>query len=101
MAFDDIEHIIVVMMENRSFDNVLGALYPSSGDFDGVGNAKPNVWNNKEYPPCHGTDLTQPNPDPNEKFQFVYHQLFNQELVIDRDGRAATPPPPPPTMQGF
>lgn len=27
MAMKDIEHIVVVMMENRSFDNLLGWLY--------------------------------------------------------------------------
>jgi phospholipase C len=27
MALKDIEHIVVVMMENRSFDNLLGWLY--------------------------------------------------------------------------
>jgi phospholipase C len=102
MGLKNIEHIIVVMLENRSFDNVLGALYPSGPDFDGVGNTcLPNLWNGKEYWPQHGTDLTQPNPDPNEKFQFVHHQMFNCELIIDRDGRAAAPPPPAPTMQGF
>jgi len=102
MAFTDIEHVIVVMMENRSFDNVLGALYPSSATFDGVGNTTlPNRWNHKDYWPKHGTDLTQPDPDPNEEFQFVHHQMFGSPLVIGKDGKAAPPPPPPPTMQGF
>lgn len=102
MAFSDIEHIIVVMMENRSFDNVLGALYPSSSTFDGVGNtALPNLWQGNPYWPVHGTDLTQPDPDPNEEFQFVYHQMFSRPLVIENDGSAAPPPPPEPTMQGF
>lgn len=65
MAFANIEHIIVVMLENRSFDNVLGALYPSRTGFDGVGNAAlPNLWNGKEYRPQHGTDLTQAEPRP-------------------------------------
>jgi phospholipase C len=27
MALKDIEHIVLVMMENRSFDNLLGWLY--------------------------------------------------------------------------
>jgi len=102
MAFKDIEHIIVVMMENRSFDNVLGALYPPGPDFDGVCNTTlPNLWNGNKYWPVHGTDLTQPNPDPNEEFQFVYEQMFSQSLSIKDDGSAAPPPPPPPTMQGF
>jgi phospholipase C len=28
-----IEHIVVLMMENRSFDNVLGRLYPDDPNF--------------------------------------------------------------------
>ncbi len=30
-----IEHFVVLMLENRSFDNLLGGLYPKSKDFDG------------------------------------------------------------------
>jgi phospholipase C len=32
MALNDIEHIIVVMMENRSFDNLLGWLYDNQSN---------------------------------------------------------------------
>lgn len=28
-----IENIVVLMLENRSFDNILGALYPQSSQF--------------------------------------------------------------------
>lgn len=31
-----IEHVIVPMLENRSFDNMLGQLYPRSECFDGL-----------------------------------------------------------------
>ena len=30
-----IEHVILLMFENRSFDNVLGAFYPGSPDRGG------------------------------------------------------------------
>jgi phospholipase C len=30
-----INHIVVLMLENRSFDSVLGMLYPASARFDG------------------------------------------------------------------
>ena len=33
---DQIEHFIVLMLENRSFDCLLGKLYPPSADFDGL-----------------------------------------------------------------
>jgi phospholipase C len=31
-----IKHIVVLMLENRSFDNLLGRLYPKSDTFDGL-----------------------------------------------------------------
>lgn len=68
-GMDRIKHLVVVMMENRSFDNLLGFLYtdlnntppinippPSPGErptFEGLGNASPEspFWNpsNREY----------------------------------------------------
>lgn len=30
-----IDNIVVLMLENRSFDNILGALYPHSSTFEG------------------------------------------------------------------
>jgi phospholipase C len=32
MALENIEHVVVVMMENRSFDNLLGWLYDNLTD---------------------------------------------------------------------
>jgi phospholipase C len=40
-----IEHIVVVMFENRSFDNLLGDLYPSSASFDGLTGSETNPIN--------------------------------------------------------
>ncbi len=31
-----IEHLVVLMLENRSFDNIFGNLYPKSEAFDGL-----------------------------------------------------------------
>jgi phospholipase C len=35
-GLSNINHIVVLMFENRSFDNVLGALYPNSAAFNGL-----------------------------------------------------------------
>jgi len=35
-ALDKISHVVVLMLENRSFDNLLGKLYPKSDHFDGL-----------------------------------------------------------------
>ena len=37
-----IDHIVVLMLENRSFDNLLGALYPTSPQFDGLDGTESN-----------------------------------------------------------
>ncbi|MBV8862445.1 MAG: hypothetical protein JO259_11360 [Mycobacterium sp.] len=35
-GLESIDHVILLMLENRSFDHLLGYLYPRSGDFDGL-----------------------------------------------------------------
>ena len=41
--FDNINHIVVLMMENRSFDSMLGRLYPKSDGFDGINGTETNL----------------------------------------------------------
>ena len=31
-----IEHVVVLMLENRSFDNLFGTLYSKRAEFDGL-----------------------------------------------------------------
>ena len=75
---DKIEHIVVLMMENRSFDNVLGWLYPDNPDFHGVNSAMSNPRPGGGSA-CvgKGTDFTAPYPDPNEPYEYVYRQMYN------------------------
>jgi phospholipase C len=93
---DTFEYVVVLMLENRSFDNILGYLYPSGGPngqpFAGVtGN---NLTNPDEdgnpVPVSVETDFHQPYPDPGEKFNDITAQLFN-----------GAPTTGVPTMQGF
>ena len=98
MALNNIEHIVVVMMENRSFDNLLGWLYDDQTNpppfnfpdqqpttFAGL---KPNTYYNElngnrvyashpptAWPPANNPNVV-PTPDPHEEFQFVTLQLF-------------------------
>jgi phospholipase C len=46
-----IEHIVVLMMENRSFDHMLGYLSLEKGrdDIDGLKRGMSNTWNGKDY----------------------------------------------------
>lgn len=84
-----IDHIVVLMLENRSFDNVLGRLYasdnsepfripPRGQSFDGV--AGKNLSN--PLPGGEGVvsvgisrDLSDPSPDPGEEFEHVSRQV--------------------------
>jgi phospholipase C len=96
---DRINHVVVLMMENRSFDNMLGKLYPASSSFDGLVGTESNldpsgiaiqVWN------CPGTDraaLSIPDPDPGELWEDINEQLFETPTVPH--------PTPTPTMGGF
>jgi phospholipase C len=90
-----IEHIVVLMEENRSFDNLLGW---QSGELDPA-----TMWNltdRGERIPVwrdEGTGyatMTMPDPDPGELFTDMNYQLFESYFVPDVD-------PPPPTMGGF
>jgi len=116
-AFD---HVIVVLFENRSFDNVLGRLYgpEDAKTFEGViGRDLDNpipAWaahgaDRKIVPYAVATDMDSPNPDSGEEYFHTNTQLFG--TIDDHNrfkiGDEATEPwnaPPPgatPTMDGF
>jgi len=98
-SLNEIDHVVVLMLENRSFDNMLGFLYPKSSGFDGLagtefnldaaGNAVP-VWNS---PGSDRPTLSIPDPDPGELWVDINTQLFG----------VATGPSPgqTPDMGGF
>jgi len=94
----NIEHVVVVMMENRSFDNLLGWLYDNDGNrpsfnippqnpptFEGLaGKALYNEFNGIQvpvshpptaWPPANNPNVV-PTPDPNEGFDNVTNQIF-------------------------
>lgn len=75
-----IENIVVLMLENRSFDNVLGALYPASPTFEGL------TFNEVNYslgsPPTPYTIQNNPDStaippiDPGETFMDMNLQIY-------------------------
>jgi len=83
-----LDHVIVVLLENRSLDNVLGRLYgPGDGKtFEGVtGKDLTNPipeWaehgaDRKVVPYAVATDMDSPNPDSGEEYPHTNTQLFN------------------------
>jgi phospholipase C len=86
----NIEHIVVLMLENRSFDHMLGYLSLEHGrdDVDGLKPGMSNKANGKEYPVEHATATHVPDPhwDPD-------HSAAQTELQIGggkMDGFAAS-----------
>jgi phospholipase C len=101
---EQIKHVVVLMLENHSFDHMLGWLYeetppPNGQQYEGL---NWNLWNpldnidadgkpfiekvpiekNGQYKEKYGkpipnpVDFTLPNPDPGEGYRDTNHQLF-------------------------
>jgi phospholipase C len=119
------DHVVLVIFENRSFDNLLGHLYSpeEKPEFEGVIGRDlknpvpswalpvPEVEPGHEpgfvyYGPAPGLDV--PSPDPGEEYQHTNTQLFNNLAPENRGKRAhkmrSTNAPArgqTPTMDGF
>ena len=89
---DKIKHVVVLMLENRSFDNMLGALYgpgnppPRGQQYEGLPAGASNPYNPPQGPASriyawneNNTSLftwTIPDPDPGELFSDMNEQQF-------------------------
>jgi phospholipase C len=117
-----IRHVVVLMLENRSFDNLLGWLYdghtiPDGQEFEGLSthlwnplenidsdgipfveavpiekNGQPKTKYGKPVP--NPVDFTLPKPDPGEGFADTTYQLFQKYQVGEFY-------PPTPINMGF
>ena len=118
-----LDHIVVVMFENRSFDNLLGRLYQPGevASFDGVlGKQLSNpipAWAQDTgggagtVPYGIARDMNTPSPDPGEEYPHVNTQLFgsidplsNRRVLAEHmtaPWNAPADPRQPPTMDGF
>jgi phospholipase C len=87
-APDPIEHVIVLMLENRSFDHMLGGLSEVIADLDGVPKAgqpeRSNRADGKLYKQTAGASRTI-RYDPKHELQHTLNQLFkaNSGFVAD------------------
>jgi phospholipase C len=100
-SLNKIDHVVVLMLENRSFDNMLGQLYPASAAFNGLTGNETNpdangnpvkVWNNS--PDKSKATMTMPDPDPGELWLDINDQIYGTPDV-------PSPPPAPAPMSGF
>jgi phospholipase C len=90
-----IEHLVVLMLENRSFDHMLGYLQSPEYPIDGVSGAESNP--SSDGGPDVGVSRNalvagDLNPDPGHDFDDVTIQVF---------GSRTPPPGAPVTMKGF
>ena len=90
---DNIDHFVVMMFENRSFDHILGFLYDDDGPrdnqpFDGLTGAEVNL--NNDGQPVQVHKLSPDNPfcyftpraDPGEGFSATSAQLYQDQNIV-------------------
>jgi phospholipase C len=88
-----LKHIVVLMMENRSFDHMLGGLKAENARINGLTGHETNLDNHNEPAPVKSKAATrgQLDPDPDHHFPAVHKQLY----------LGTTGPPAAPSMGGF
>ena len=92
-GLEKLKHVVVLMMENRSFDHMLGALKSVDSRIDGVDGAQSNLDTTGTVVPVQpkAEFQGQLDPDPDHHFPGVDLQLFNGDMTPQRVA----------TMQGF
>ena len=104
-ALASIKHIVVLMLENRSFDHMLGFLYSDTGNVSVAGQSFEGLTGSESNPGDSGAPVTvfpiqsadpnayfMPGADPGEGYAATNSQLF---------GRITAPTPAIATNQGF
>jgi phospholipase C len=102
-----IEHVVVLMLENRSLDHMLGFLYSDSGNVSPAGQPFEGLTGTESNPDASGNPVTvfkiepttpnayfMPGADPGEGYMATNDQLFGADS-------APASPTQVPAMQGF
>lgn len=105
-GLSSVEHFVVLMLENRSFDHMLGYLYSDAGNVSPAGQPYEGLTGTESNPDGNGQPVsvfkiepTSPHPyympgaDPGEGYMATNSQLFGSTTA------PATPSAP--AMQGF
>jgi phospholipase C len=104
-GLSSVQHVVVLMLENRSFDHMLGYLYADQGNISSAGQAFEGLLGTETNPDASGNPVTvfriqpstpnayyMPGADPGEGYMATNSQLF---------GTSSSPPHSTPPMQGF
>jgi phospholipase C len=84
-GLDSIDHVVLVMLENRSFDHMLGFLYPKSGNFEGLDGTESNLDADGNEARAFGITPDMQNAyyfplaNPAEGYQATNDQLFGSD----------------------
>jgi phospholipase C len=92
-GLDNLKHIVVLMMENRSFDHMLGSLKAVDSRIDGISDpmSNPDTTGASVKPQPQAEFQGQLNPDPDHHFPAVDLQIFGGDTSANRAAN----------MQGF
>jgi phospholipase C len=92
-GLDKLQHIVVLMMENRSFDHMLGSLKAVNPKIDGITDqlSNPDTTGASVKPQPLAEFQGQLDPDPDHHFPAVDLQIFGGDTSATRK----------PNMQGF
>jgi phospholipase C len=87
-GLDNLRHLVVLMMENRSFDHMFGGLKPAHPDIDiwPHGYTNPDTQGKEISPQPKAEYQGQLDPDPNHDFAPVNEQIFNGGPTPDMRG---------------
>ncbi len=85
-GLDSLKHIVVLMMENRSFDHMLGSLKATNPSIDGVDGTfwNPDTMGNPVYEQPLAEFQSQLDPDPDHHFPAVDLQIFGGDQSATR-----------------
>jgi len=100
-----IDHFVVIMLENRSFDHMLGFLYREQGNKSPLGHSFEGLTGNESNPDESGNEIkvfpisetepegySMPKADPDEGFIATNEQIYEKNKVVLKDK---------PTNKGF
>ena len=102
-----VNHVVMLMLENRSFDHLLGFLYAGQGNVSPTGQPFDGLTGTESNPDATGTAVTvsriepttpnaylMPGADPGEGYMATNNQLFGSETGPASSSQV-------PAMQGF
>ena len=105
-GLSSVEHVVVLMLENRSFDHMLGYLYADSGNVSPSGQPFEGLTGTESNPDASGQPVTVSKIEPNSPHPYYMpgadpgegYMATNSQLFGSTTGPAA---PAVPAMQGF